>query len=261
MMRERIPLKSERELQIMREGGTILTTVLQHLADMVKPGVSTRDLDAAAYELITERDAKPSFKDYKVGPRVYHASICASINEEVVHGIPNARRLLRGGDIIAIDVGVFYRGYHVDSAVTVPVGNVSPTTTRLLEATRDALYAGIEQCVVGKRVGDISKAVEQVAKSRGFAVVSDLVGHGVGKKLHEPPQVPNVFKAGELGPVLQPGMTLAIEPMVNQGLADTRTLPDGWTVVTADQSLSAHFEHTVAITEQGPLIITQGTTH
>ncbi len=247
-----IVIKSKNEIAMMREAGRIVAEVHQVLREKIKPGVSTADLDAIAYEIITKRGAKPSFKGYRGFP----ASICTSINQEVVHGIPNKKRVLQEGDIIAIDVGATLNGFVGDAAVTIGVGQVSEPAKRLMETTEGALMAGIAQARVGKHLDDISGAVQDYAESRGFSIVREYVGHGVGRAMHEEPQIPN-YRQGKLGPQLKPGMTLAIEPMVNEGVWETRTLRDMWTVVTQVGKLSAHFEHTVAVTEGEPEILTR----
>ncbi|MGE5675358.1 MAG: type I methionyl aminopeptidase [Mycobacterium leprae] len=245
-----IILKSPREIEIMREAGRLVYEVHMAMAKIVAPGVTTRELDALAEKLIRAAGGVPTFKGYNGFP----ASICASINDEVVHGIPGKRKL-NDGDVIAIDLGITYRGYVGDSAYTWPVGNVDPETLRLLDVTRGSLEKGIAECHPGKRLGDIGHAVQAYAEAAGFGVVRDYVGHGVGAQMHEDPQIPN-YGPGGTGPVLKPGMVLAIEPMINAGTWEVRTLPDKWTVVTVDGRPSAHFEHTVAITENGPLILT-----
>ncbi|HVZ47365.1 MAG TPA: type I methionyl aminopeptidase [Gemmatimonadaceae bacterium] len=248
-----VQLKSPREIETMAAGGSILAATHAEMRRQVRPGISTADLDRIAEAFIRSHDgATPSFK----GLYGFPASICASVNEEIVHGIPSPRRVLRDGDIISVDIGVFYGGLHTDSAWTYPVGAVDEPTRRLLEVTEASLFAGIAQACVGNHVGDIGAAVEARVKQGGFVVVRDLVGHGVGHSMHEEPQVPNHGKP-KRGPKLAAGLTIAIEPMVNAGSAETRTLPDKWTVVTIDGARSAHFEHTVAVTEQGPRILTQ----
>lgn len=242
--------KSAREIAIMREAGRIAARVHEALREAIRPGVETRELDALADRLIREAGGVPTFKGYHDFP----ASICTSINEEVVHGIPSSRRL-REGDIIAIDLGVTYRGYVGDCAYTWPVGEVSDEARRLLQVTQEALWLAIEQCRPGRHLGDIGHAVQQYVEAAGFSVVREYVGHGVGASMHEDPQVPNYGQPGT-GVVLRPGMVLAVEPMVNAGTWEVRVLPDRWTVVTADGRYSAHFEHTVAITEGDPLILT-----
>jgi methionyl aminopeptidase len=227
------------------------------VAGKVAPGVSTEDLDQAAEEFIRSHEgAAPSFK----GLYEFPASLCTSINEEIVHGIPSPARVLENGDIISVDCGVSLDGMHADSAVTIAVGDVAPETQRLLDVTQRGLEAGIRAAVVGNHIGDIGHAVQTVAEGAGFSVVRELVGHGIGASFHEEPQVPNYGKP-KRGPRLQPGMTLAIEPMVNIGGREIRTLDDKWTVVTMDGSLSAHFEHTVVITTGGPRVLTVATAH
>jgi len=250
-----IVIKSKNEIAIMREAGRIVAEVQQALREKVKPGVTTADLDAIAYEIITKRGATPSFKGYR-GPYPFPASICASINEEVVHGIPNKKRVLKEGDIIAVDVGATFKGFVGDGAFTLGVGRVSEVAQRLMEATEGALMAGIAQARAGNHLDDVSGAVQDYAEAQGFSVVREYVGHGVGRSMHEEPQIPN-YRQGKRGPQLKPGMTLAIEPMVNEGVWETRTLQDKWTVVTRDGKLSAHFEHTIAVTEGEPEILTR----
>ncbi len=248
-----VQLKSPREIDIMYAGGQILYATHEAVRAAVKPGVSTMDLDRVAEDFIrSHAGATPSFK----GLYNFPASICASINEEIVHGIPNTKRVLRDGDIISVDIGVFFGGMHTDSARTWPVGTVDADSARLLQVTADSLEAGIAQCVVGNHVGDIGAAVEAVVVKGRMTVVRELVGHGVGFQMHEEPQVPNHGKP-KRGAKLVPGLTLAIEPMVNLGTASTRTLADKWTVVTGDGKRSAHFEHTVAITVDGPRVVTR----
>jgi methionyl aminopeptidase len=242
--------KSKAEVEKMRAAGRIVAHVLQRLSVMVGPGVTTRDLDYEAERMIRDAGALPTFKGY----HGYPASICASINDEVVHGIPSKRKL-REGDIIGIDCGATYLGYVGDSAVTVPVGKVSEELRKLIAITRASLFAAIEECKVGKRLGDVCNAVQAYVEPKGYTVVRNYCGHGIGRAMHEEPQVPNYGKPGT-GPILREGWVLAIEPMINIGNHDVRTLSDGWTVVTADGRPSAHFEHTVAITEDGPRILT-----
>ncbi|HLA90112.1 MAG TPA: type I methionyl aminopeptidase [Gemmatimonadaceae bacterium] len=247
-----VQLKSPRELETMAAGGTILAGAHEAVRQAVHAGATTADLDRVADVFIRSHDgAVPSFK----GLYGFPASICASINEEIVHGIPSPRRVLREGDIVSVDIGVLYRGLHTDAARTWPVGRVDATTERLLRVTQDALRAGIAQAVLGNHIGDIGAAIESVVARGGFSVVRELVGHGVGRAMHEEPQVPNYGKP-KRGMRLVEGLTLAIEPMVNAGAAGTRTLGDKWTVATADGSRSAHFEHTVAITKDGPRVLT-----
>ena len=245
-----IIVKSLQEIELMRQAGRIVAGALQELAGAVRPGITTLQLDTLARQYIEKSGARPAFLGYHGFP----ASICASLNEEVVHGIPGLRRL-KAGDIISIDVGVFYKGYYGDAAATFPVGEVSPLAKRLLEVTRESLYKGIEKAYPGNRLYDISAAIQTYVESRGFSVVRSYVGHGIGSEMHEEPQVPNFGLPGK-GPLLEAGMVLAIEPMVNAGTWEVETLSDDWTVVTKDRNLSAHFEHTVAIMQDGPEILT-----
>ena len=248
-----VQLKSPREIETMAAGGRILAATHAEMGKAVRPGISTADLDRIAEEFIRSHDgATPSFK----GLYGFPASICASVNEEIVHGIPSPRRVLREGDIVSIDIGVYYGGMHTDAARTYGVGAIDEPTKRLLQVTEESLEAGIAQARPGNHVGDIGAAIEARVKRGGFVVVRDLVGHGVGQSMHEEPQVPNHGKP-KRGAKLSPGLTIAIEPMVNAGSADTRTLPDKWTVVTIDGSRSAHFEHTVAVTADGPRVLTR----
>jgi len=251
-----IKLKAPEEIEIMRAASLIVAEVLEELKAMVRPGVTTGELDRVAEELTRRKGAVPAFKGYEVANRVFPASLCASINEEVVHGIPSADRMLREGDIIGLDFGVCYRGFYGDAAVTVPVGQVSAKASELMRATREALEAGIEEARPGRRIGDVSAAIQARAESRNFAVVRDFVGHGIGRRLHEDPQVPN-FGVADRGIRLREGMVLAIEPMLNAGGPDVHVKEDGWTAVTSDGSLSAHFEHSVAIVERGPYVLSQ----
>jgi len=247
-----ITIKSPREIETMARAGHIVAETLELMRRSVRPGMSTLDLDNIAEEFIRSHPgATPSFKGLYGFPK----TLCTSINEEIVHGIPNARRVLRDGNIVSIDVGVHLDGLHADAATTVPVGEVSPEANRLLAVTQECLKVGIAQARVGNHVGDIGHAVQQVAEAAGFGVVRELVGHGIGTQFHEEPQVPNHGQP-KRGPRLLEGMTIAIEPMITAGHYGTRTLPDKWTVVTADGSLAAHFEHTVAITANGPRILT-----
>ncbi|MBM4194535.1 MAG: type I methionyl aminopeptidase [Gemmatimonadetes bacterium] len=248
-----VQLKSPREIEIMAVGGKILAATHQEMKRTIRAGLSTAELDRVAEEFIrSHTGATPSFK----GLYGFPASICASINEEIVHGIPSPKRVLRDGDIISVDIGVHFGGFHTDSAWTYAVGDVDATTKSLLEVTEESLEAGIAEAKPGNHVGDIGAAVEARVRRGGFAVVRDLVGHGVGQSMHEEPQVPNHGKP-KRGPKLNVGLTLAIEPMVNAGTAETRTLSDKWTVVTLDGKRSAHFEHTVAVTESGPRVLTR----
>ena len=247
-----IQLKSAREIDIMAEGGKILAATVSMLRREVRAGMSTHDLDLIAEDFIrSHKGATPAFK----GLYGFPGTLCTSINQEIVHGIPSRRRVLKDGDIISIDVGVGYGGYFTDSATTVAIGGVDAETVRLLQTTETALAAGIEAAQPGNHLGDIGAAVQRVVESAGFSVVRDLVGHGIGVDFHEEPQVPNYGKA-KRGLKLVPGLTIAIEPMVNVGGAATRTLPDKWTIVTVDGSRSAHFEHTVAITTTGNRVLT-----
>jgi methionyl aminopeptidase len=249
-----ITLKSPRELDAMRRAGRIVHDTLQLMARILRPGMSTADLDDAAEEFIRSHPgAVPSFKGLYGFPR----SLCTSVDVEIVHGIPSARRVLEEGSIVSVDCGVHLDGMHADSAVTLAVGTIPAETQRLLDVTRASLEAGIAAATAGHHVGDIGHAVQQVAEAAGFGVVRELVGHGIGSKFHEEPQVPNFGTPGR-GAVLKPGMTLAIEPMITAGNPATRTLKDKWTVVTQDGSLSAHFEHTVAVTTEGPVVLTAG---
>jgi methionyl aminopeptidase len=243
--------KSHAELEAMREGGRITAACLQMLAEIVRPGVTTEELDSLAEEFILSRGGMPEFKGYQGFP----ASICTSPNAMIVHGIPGSYRL-KEGDIISLDVGVRYEGFVTDSATTVAVGEVPSETQMLLETTRRCLEAATEQAQAGKHLGDIGHAIQDLAESRGFGVVRDLVSHGVGRKMHEDPQIPNYGRPGT-GPRLLPGMTFAIEPMITLGAYDIRISEwDGWSIYTADGSLSAHFEHTVAVTDNGPWVLT-----
>lgn len=236
---------------MMREAGKVVAATLELLLRIIQPGMKTRELDALAAKEIRRLGAKPSFKGY----RGYPATICVSLNEEIVHGIPGDRVIMEG-DIVSLDAGAIVGGYHGDSAVTVAVGAISPEAERLIAATRQALELGIQQAQPGNRVGDISHAVQQFAEAAGYGVVREYVGHGIGRALHEEPSVPNVGEAGK-GPLLRSGMVIAIEPMLNLGGWETRVLGDGWTVVTADGRTSAHFEHTLAITSEGPEVLTR----
>ncbi|MBI2846473.1 MAG: type I methionyl aminopeptidase [Chloroflexi bacterium] len=245
-----ILIKSPREIKIMRSAGQVVALAIEALKEAVRPGVRTIELDAVAFEVITKNGAIPSFKGY----RGYPASICASINEEIVHGIPGERRL-KEGDIVSLDVGAIVDGFHGDAAATLGVGEISPEAQRLIDTTRDALWAGIKAAKKGGRLGDISATIQKYVEERSFSVVREYVGHGIGRNLHEDPSVPNYGEAGQ-GPLLRTGMTLALEPMVNAGGWQTKLLSDNWTVVTADGSLSAHFEHTIVIGDGGAEILT-----
>jgi methionyl aminopeptidase len=245
-----IVCKSPGEIERMRVANALVADVLAELAAIVAPGVTTRDLDVLAERLVREGGAEPAFKGY----RGYPATLCASINEQVVHGIPAARRLVEG-DIVSLDMGVKLNGFYGDSAVTVPVGRIDPETERLLRVTQEALQRGIVQVRVGGRISDIGHAIQQHVESNGFSVVREFVGHGIGAALHEEPQIANYGEPGR-GPRMVEGMVLAIEPMVNMGRPAVKVLADGWTAVTRDGSLSAHFEHTVAVAKNGPLVLT-----
>lgn len=246
-----IILKSDRELQYMYDAGQVVAKTHQEVAKAVKPGVTTLELDRIAEEYITRCQAKPTFKNY-FG---FTGSICTSINEQVVHGIPSLRQL-KSGDIISIDIGATLNGYVGDATVTLPVGEIDEEAQRLIDVTKNALAEGIKQAVVGNRLSDISHAIQTYVESNGFSVVRDYVGHGIGREMHEEPQVPNYGPPGR-GPRLKKGMTLAIEPMVNVGTYEVETLLDNWTVVTKDKKLSAHFEHSIAITDNEPWILTK----
>lgn len=246
-----IDIKSSREIALMREAGRIVAETLALLQEKIRAGMTTAELDAIAEGVATRHGAIPSFKGY----HGYPASLCVSINEEVVHGIPSPHRVLQEGDIVSLDYGAIYKGYHGDAAVTVGIGLISPVARRLIEVTREALAKGIAQARAGNRLGDISWAIQSYVEGQGFSVVRQYVGHGIGRQMHEEPQVPNFGPAGR-GRLLRPGMTLALEPMVNVGTYLTTVLADGWTVITEDHSLSAHFEHTVAITDQEAEVLT-----
>ena len=239
-----IHIRTPKEIEIMRRSNRLAAQVLKKLREAIKPGVTTKELDHLAEGLITAAGATPAFKGY----RGYPASLCVSVNEEVVHGIPGTRRLQQG-EIVSLDVGVFLEEYYGDAAITTPVGQVSDEAARLLEVSQQALAKGIEQAKDGNRLLDISYAIQSWAEAHGFSVVRDFAGHGIGRNLHEDPQVPD-FGSPHTGPRLRPGMVLAIEPMINAGTWEVKVLDDGWTVITADRRLSVHFEHTIAITEQ-----------
>jgi methionyl aminopeptidase len=244
-------LKSREEIEKMRDSNLIVAEILQELKALIKPGISTIELDRFAEEQALKKGARPAFKRY----RGYAHSLCTSVNNIVVHGIPSERKLM-SGDILSLDFGIYYQGYYGDAALTVPVNGVSETALRLMRVTEESLYRGIEQAVVGNRLGDISAAVQGCVEVAGFSVVRDFVGHGIGENLHEDPQIPNYGIKGK-GIELKPGMVFAVEPMVNEGTYSVKILKDGWTVETADGKLSAHFEHTVAITEDGPRILSR----
>lgn len=242
--------KGKAELDKMRKANLIVASVLEHLGTLVEPGVTTKELDDIAEKMIVQAGGRPAFKGYHGFP----ASVCTSINDEVVHGIPRHDKVLKDGDILAVDVGVCYEGFFGDSAKTFPVGAISSELQKLLDVTRESLFLGIKKVCAGNRVQDISAVIQQHVEASGFSVVREFVGHGIGKSLHEDPQVPNFGVAGK-GPRLVEGMVLAIEPMVNSKGPGVRVLPDKWTAVTADGGYSAHFEHSVAVTENGPWIL------
>jgi methionyl aminopeptidase len=245
--------KSPAELEKMRQSGRVLRQVLDEVSTMVRPGITTMDLERVAEKRIKELGAKPAFKGYHDYPCV----LCTSVNDEIIHGIPSEKRVLKAGDLVSIDCGVVLDGYYSDAAVTVPVGNtLQPELKKLLEVTEASLYRAIEQMRVGNTVGDVGAAVQELVEANGFSVVREFVGHGIGTHMHEEPQVPNYGSRG-YGARLEEGMVLAIEPMVTAGRPDTRVLDDNWTAVTKDGSYSAHFEHCVAVTRNGPMILTQ----
>ena len=247
-----IVLKTGRELKVMREACRISAEALKLAGSAVEPGVTTAELDKIAEKYILSQGAKPNFKNYNG----YPATACISINNEVIHGIPSKKRVIQAGDIVSIDLGACFEGYHGDNAATFACGDVSDEAKRLMDTTRESLYEGIAAAVSGGRLGDIGAAVQQYVEKRGYSVVRQFVGHGIGTKLHEAPEVPNFGTQGR-GIRLMPGMTLAIEPMINIGGPDVKVMPDGWTVLTKDGSLSAHFEHTIVITPDGPQIMTK----
>ena len=249
-----VTIKSPREIELMRKAGEILAQVHEELHAAVHPGMSTLDIDKLGERLIRSHGCIPSFKNYNG----YPASICVSVNDEIVHGIPNKHRILKDGDIVSLDAGTIYKGYHSDAARTWAVGNVSPEAQKLMDVTKQCFYEGIKFAKAGNHLNDISTAIQAYAEKFGYGVVRELVGHGIGTHLHEDPEVPN-FATKKKGILLQPGMTLAIEPMINAVGEDVKVLPDGWTVLTKSGSLSAHFEHSVAITSEGPVILTMPT--
>ena len=250
-----VSIKSEREIQLMREAGRILAAVLEELEKALKPGMSTMDVDKLGEHLIRNHGCIPSFKNYNG----YPGSICVSVNDEVVHGIPNKHHYLKEGDIVSLDAGVIYKGYHSDAARTCPVGQISPEAQKLIAVTRESFFQGIKFAKAGNHLNDISSAIQAYAEGFGYGVVRDLVGHGIGSHLHEDPEVPN-FAQKRRGILLRPGMTLAIEPMINAGHYDVAWMDDGWTVVTRAASLSAHYENTILITEGEPEILSLGKT-
>jgi methionyl aminopeptidase len=250
-----IPIKDRQGITRMREACAIAATVLDSLKPLVRPGITTMDLEEAGRAEIARLGARSACFGYTHGGRAYPAHTCISVNEEVVHGIPSFKRVLREGDIVSLDIVIEFNGYIGDNAATVPVPPVLPEVEKLLRVTREALDIGVRAALVGNRIGDISNSIQTHVEANGFSVVRDMVGHGVGTSMHEPPEIPNFGRRGA-GEKIKPGMTLAIEPMVNLGGYATRILPDGWTVVSADGSPSAHFEHTVLTTEKGPEILT-----
>jgi methionyl aminopeptidase len=247
-----ITYRSPQEIEKIRVSARLVAATIQYLAQMIEPGITTADIDRAAEAYIRKHGGRPAFKGYRGFP----ATLCTSINAEVVHGIPSKKRRLQEGDIIGVDCGAIVDGYYGDHAVTFAVGEISEAVRKLVETTREALYAGIAQVRIGNHLSDISHAIQVFAETRGYTVVKAFVGHGIGTALHEEPQVPNFGPPGR-GPRLRAGMVLALEPMLNMGTSDVRILQDNWTVVTVDGKLSAHFEHTVAITEQGGVILSQ----
>jgi methionyl aminopeptidase len=246
-----IVLKSPRELALMRRGGHILADVMDRLRTFVEPGMSTQEIDEDVEKFIVSRGASPAFKGYRGFP----ATVCISINEEIVHGIPSPHRKVKEGDIVGLDLGCIVEGYYADCAFTLPLGDIPPRVLELLDVTRQSLELAIAECWPGRRVSDVSHAVQRHVEGHGFAVVRAFVGHGIGRQLHEDPQVPNFGDPGR-GPQLKPGMVLAVEPMVTMGTHEVRILDDHWTAVTADGSLAAHFEHTIAVTDDGPEVLT-----
>ncbi len=246
-----VELKSPKEIALMREAGSIVAYTLRVLSEHAQPGITTAELDKIAASEIAKKGALPAFLNYRGFP----ATLCVSVNDEVVHGIPKADKVLKNGDIVSLDFGVIVKGYFADAAVTVPVGKVTPQVQQLVTATKQSLEKGIDQMHPDKRIGDISSAVQAWVEAKGFSVVRSFVGHGIGRALHEDPPVPNFGRAGT-GLRLAPGMVLAVEPMVNLGSHDVRILDDGWTAVTRDGKWSAHFEHTIAVTQDGPEILT-----
>ncbi|MFB3926036.1 MAG: type I methionyl aminopeptidase [Syntrophales bacterium] len=244
-------LKSLDEIEKMRAGNALVADILCEIKEKVRPGVKTIELDQLSEELALKKGARPAFKGY----RGYPFSLCTSINCEVVHGMPSDRAV-KEGDILSLDFGIYFDGYYGDAAITVPVGHVADNAARLMSTTEEALYLAIEEARVGNRLGDVSAKIQEHVEAAGFSVVRDFVGHGIGKNLHEDPQIPNFGVRGR-GMVLKPGMVLAIEPMVNEGTYQVEVLSDGWTVVTGDRKLSAHFEHSIAVTENGPVILSR----
>jgi len=256
-MRNRIRLKSKKDIEKMRDSGRAAAIMLQRIGEAVSPGVSTAELDRICCQTIKELGGESSFLGYQLPNHPpYPATICSSINEVIVHGVPNESQILQNGQIASIDTAIFLNGFHGDNAFTFKVGQVSAEAQKLLDVTRTSLYKAIEQAKPGNRLGDVCHAVQAYAESHGFHIAHNFVGHGIGRNMHEPPQVPNSGIPGT-GPRLKPGMVLAIEPMINVGTGESATLEDGWTAVTTDLSLSAHFEHTIAILSDGPEILTE----
>jgi methionyl aminopeptidase len=247
-----IEVKSPREIALMRAAGKILADLMDRLRGVVKPGISTLEIDEEVEAFTRDRGAIPAFKGYRGFP----ATVCVSINEEVVHGIPSAHRRIKEGDIVGLDLGCIVDGYYADCAFTVPIGDIPPRVQALLDVTRESLEHAIQEIRPGRRLSDVSHAVQRHVEAHGFSVVRAFVGHGIGRRLHEDPQIPNFGEPGR-GPQLRPGMVLAVEPMVTMGSWEVRILDDGWTAVTQDGSLAAHFEHTIAVTEQGPEVLTR----
>ena len=247
-----IVLKSAREIEIMRRAGSVLADVVERLREIVTPGISTLEIDEDVETFIASRGAQPAFKGYRGFP----ATVCVSINDEVVHGIPSAQRRIKEGDIVGLDLGCIVDGYYADCAFTLPIGEIPADVQRLLDVTRESLERAIAECRRGRRLSDVSHAVQSHVEAHGFSVVRAFVGHGIGRALHEEPQVPNFGEPGR-GQELRPGMVLAIEPMVTMGSWEVTILDDGWTAVTRDGSLAAHFEHTIAVTEHGPEVLTR----
>jgi len=247
-----IMIKTPQEIAKMRRSGEVLQKVLHAVREVVAPGVSTMDLEKAAARTIAELGGTPAFKGY----HGYPACLCTSVNDEVIHGIPSAKKILAEGDVVSVDCGVVLDGFYSDSAVTIPVGKVAPAVRKLLDVTQQSLEAAIQEVQVGATIGDIGATVQEAVEANGFGIVRDFVGHGIGRSMHEDPQIPNYGTRGK-GPKLRAGMVLAIEPMVNIGTGDVKVLEDGWTAVTVDGKWSAHFEHTVAVTESGPVILTR----
>lgn len=248
-----VTIKSEREIALMRESCHILSGVFDQMAEALRPGMSTKDVDILGEKLIREAGCIPNFKNYNG----YPASICVSVNDEVVHGIPNKKHIIKEGDIVSLDAGLIYKGYHSDMARTYGIGTVSPEAQRLMDATKQSFFEGIKMAKAGNHLFDISNAIDAYISEFGYGIVKDLVGHGIGTHLHEDPQIPN-FRQKRKGVLLQPGMTLAIEPMINAGGWEVEFLDDDWTVVTQDGSLSAHYENTILITDGEPEILTLG---